>query len=185
MPESRSRIQIRCQSLPVAFRFAARISQWHSDSLPDSLPDWRDTKCSRKGSRRPWHHVIIGSSESRVSLSALPTWSWHASIVLLVRPCERTPDDITKQRIWVGYVPGYFFQSGCCWPLGIVLSLRSWSHFGHQASQDRALASVLATLRALVGPHTKSWNPSGRPHPIVFFRVGCLWPLGIVLSPRS
>ena len=106
LPESLSSMQIRCQSLPVAFRFAARISQLHSDSLPDSMPDWRDTRCSRRGSRRPWHDVIIGSSESRVSLSALPTWSWHASIVLLVRPCGRTPDYITKQRIWVGCVPG-------------------------------------------------------------------------------
>ena len=64
---------------------------------------------TRRGPRRPWHHVIFGSSESRVSLSALPTWSWHASIVLLVRHCERAPDYITKQRIWVGYVPGYLF----------------------------------------------------------------------------
>ena len=67
---------------------------------------WRDTKGSRRGPRKPWHDVKFGSNGGRVSLSALPAWSWHASLVLLARPCERTPDDITKQRIWVGYVPG-------------------------------------------------------------------------------
>ena len=76
---------------------------------------WRDTKGSRRGPRKPWHDVKFGSNGSRVSLSALPAWSWHASLVLLARPCERTPDDITKQRIWVGYVPGYFCFTFSSW----------------------------------------------------------------------
>ena len=29
---------------------------------------WRDTRGPRRGPRRPWHHVIFGSNESRVSL---------------------------------------------------------------------------------------------------------------------
>ena len=66
-----------------------------------------------------------------------------------------------------------------------MLSPQSWLHFWHQASQDRALAPVMATLRAPAGSHPKSLNPSGHAHTIVFFQSGCSWPLGIVLSPRS
>ena len=74
-------------------------------------------------------------------------------------PWRVPPEKFEPERSSENYMN---FQSGCPWPLGAALSLTSWLRFWHHASQDRALASVMATLRALVGPHPKSWNPSGR-----------------------
>ena len=80
-------------------------------------------------------------------------------------PCRVPPEELESERSSAYHS---FFHSGCSWPLKIVLSPQCWLHFWHQASQDRALASVLATLRAPVGPHPKSLNPSGHPQTIVF-----------------
>ena len=53
------------------------------------------------------------------------------------------------------------------------------------ASRNRALAPVLATLRApcRAPPQKLQSERSSENHMV--FRVGCSWPLGIVLSPQS
>ena len=80
-------------------------------------------------------------------------------------PCRVPPEEFESERSSPNHS---FFQSGCSWPLRIVLSPQCWLHFWHQVSQDPALASVLATLRASVGSHPKSLNPSGHRRHIVF-----------------
>ena len=60
-------------------------------------------------------------------------------------PCRVPPEEFESERSSESHS---FSHSGCSWPLRIVLSPQCWPHFWHQASQDRALASVLATFLA-------------------------------------
>ena len=66
-------------------------------------------------------------------------------------PCRVPPGKFESERSSANHS---FFQSGCSWPLIIVLSPQfsvhfppqSWVHFRHQTHQNHALALVLATF---------------------------------------